>query len=226
MFSHSRASQSGEHYCAPGLKRHAILLSICLLLIASAQPAAASSRSVNLAEMTSSAGRIVHGRVAEVRAGRHPQYQQFEVTFVTLDVIEMLKGAAAGRVTFMQYAGGDGMVRNSHMPQYKVGEEVVLFLYPESRYGLTSPIGEGQGKFLVRKDARTGQQVLQNERGNRALFERLDTDALQVRMALNRTERGLLAQPQGAAEFTPFRSLVRKMATANAAAKPLPTSEK
>ena len=32
----------------------------------------------------------------------------------------------------------------------EVGEESLLFLYPESALGFTAPVGLGQGKFLVR----------------------------------------------------------------------------
>lgn len=198
-------------------------LMLCLTLVIFTTVAEANSRAANLAEMTSSAGRVVHGRIAEVRAGTHPNYNNITVTFVTLDVIEMLKGAAASRITFMQFAGGNGLIRNFHLPQYTVGEEVVLFLYPESSYGFTSPVGEGQGKFLVRPNAQ-GQRALLNEQGNRALFERLDASKMQSRLSLNQTERGLLAQPGGAFEMGSFNSVVRKLAVSKLSPKQLSTN--
>jgi hypothetical protein len=190
-----------------------------LALSASAASTLASSRSVNLAELTASSGRIVHGRIAEVRAGRHPTYSHLEVTFVTLEVIEMLKGTPARRVTFMQYGNSQGGIRSFHLPRYTVGEEVVLFLYPESRSGFTSPVGEGQGKFLVRHDPLLGRRALLNERGNRALFERLDLTKMPSRLTLDQAEREVLAQERGAAEFESFRSLVRKLAVSQRGTK-------
>jgi hypothetical protein len=34
-------------------------------------------------------------------------------------------------------------------PRYRIGERVVLFLYPLSLLGLTSPVADGRGRFLV-----------------------------------------------------------------------------
>ncbi len=173
----------------------------------------ANSRSVNLAEMTSHAGRIIHGRVIEVRDGVHPQQQRLAVTFVKVQTVEMLKGSAAREVTFMQY----GNSRNqyvAHMPSYSVGEEVVLFLYPESKLGFTSPVGQGQGKFVVRQDTRSGQRVLRNEQMNYALFARLNPGKVNSRLTLNKAERETVAQPESRAstgiEVQTFCSLVRK----------------
>lgn len=196
------------------------LICFCTLLIFSAAslPAFAISRHVNLNELTAGAGRIVHGRIAEVRRGVHPDYSHIAVTFVTLDVVETLKGAAAGRITFMQFAGAtQGQAHNYHLPKYMVGEEVVLFLYPESRYGFTSPVGEGQGKFLVSNDLRTGRRALMNERGNQLLFEPLKTEKAMSRLKLSAAERTMIAQSNGAADFDAFRSLVRKLAAGGAA---------
>lgn len=193
--------------------RIAFLLTFLTLL---SFPGLANSRSVNLAEMTSHAGRVVHGRVVEVREGVHPLHEQVAVTFLKVQVIEMLKGGAAREVTFMQY-GNSTQQYVAHLPKYSVGEEVVLFLYPESKLGLTSPVGQGQGKFVVRNDVRSGQRVLLNEHLNRALFARLDTVKVTSKLALSSTEQAAVAQPEGRAgaglDVSTFRSLVRKFAT-------------
>lgn len=178
-------------------------------------PAFANTRSINLAEMTSHAGRIVHGRVIEVREGIHPQHERMAVTFIKIQVTEMIKGATAREVSFMQY-GNSSTQYIADMPKYAVGEEVVLFLYPESKLGLTSPVGQGQGKFLVRDDVRSGQRRLVNDRANFALFARLDTAKMTSTLTLNKAEREAIAQPDGRTnsglEISAFRSLVRKIA--------------
>ncbi|MFN0119366.1 MAG: hypothetical protein ACKV2V_02575 [Blastocatellia bacterium] len=195
------------------------LLILCGLLLFAplAQTASAISRHVPLEEMTTGAGRIVHGRVADSRPGTHPQYSHIAVTFVTLEVIDMIRGNAARQVTFMQFgaeaARSGGASHNFHLPRYLTGEEVVLFLYPESQYGFTSPVGEGQGKFLVSHDARTGRPALMNDRGNRDLFTALRTEKMQTRLRLSSAERSLVTQQGGALDLEHFRSLVRKMAT-------------
>jgi hypothetical protein len=188
----------------------ALLLSLCVT-----SPVNAISRHVNLTELAAGAGRIVHARVTEVRQGTHPGYDHIAVTWVTLEVLETLKGRSESRVTFMQFAGGAGESRNFHLPRYSVDEEVVLFLYPESQYGFTSPVGEGQGRFLVRHDALTGKRTLVNDRGNRKLYEPLRASTAQSRLKLNSAERTLVTRENGAADLDTFRSLVRKLAANN-----------
>lgn len=188
-----------------------LLLSIAIFGTASF----ANTRAVNLSEMTSRAGRIVHGRVVEVRDGTHPKNEQIAVTFVKIQVTDMIKGEAVRDFTFMQY-GNSTHLYVVHLPRYSVGEEVVLFLYAESKLGFTSPVGEGQGKFVVRDNVRSGQRQLINEQLNRSLFDRLDAAKLNSKLSLNKAEREVVARPEGRAgeglEFGAFRSLVRKIA--------------
>jgi hypothetical protein len=75
-------------------------------------------------------------------------------------------------------------------------------------------VGQGQGKFVVRTDTRSGQRVLLNEHFNHALFARLDAAKVKSRLALSATEREVVAQPRAGAgmDVTTFRSLVRKFA--------------
>src|SRR5436190_16158123 len=122
------------------------------------RPAAAVGRRLDLATMTAHAGTIVAGRIVALRTGSHPQYHNIGALFVTLQVSETLKGSPTDRLTFMQFAGraaassAAGRVSMAQtlpdMPSYRVGEEVVLFLYPASSAGFTSPVGGEQGKYL------------------------------------------------------------------------------
>lgn len=47
--------------------------------------------------------------------------------------------------------------------RYRVGEQVLLFLYPPSKLGLTSPVGGGMGRFSVN---RGGELVLKPTQGS------------------------------------------------------------
>lgn len=139
-----------------------------LLAVLTAGPSDATRmRSVPLEERARKAERIVVGRVTGARVGTHPRYPRVVVTHVTLRVRETWKGAPAEVVTFMQFgdaAGGtpkerEGRVRMPRipgLPTYTVGEEVLLFLFPPSDAGLTSPVGGAGGKIRVRRDAATG----------------------------------------------------------------------
>jgi hypothetical protein len=104
--------------------------------------------------LTNSSGRIFRGEcvgvqsgVAEVAGARVP------VTTYTFRVAEHLKGRGGDTVTFQQAGasnpGPRDLGRLVGLPTYALGAEYVLFLLPESRAGLTSPTGAGEGAFLI-----------------------------------------------------------------------------
>ena len=72
--------------------------------------------------------------------------------------------------------GSPGASEVEGVPSFRPGEEVIVFLYPESSAGLTSPVGLGQGKFTVRRD-KHGARFAFNDMGNRGLFRGLSTQA-------------------------------------------------
>jgi hypothetical protein len=140
-------------------------------------PAGAMNRPVNLVTMTERAGTIVSGRITALHAGSHPRYRNIGVLYVTVKASEVLKGQPAETVTFMQFTGrlmddngGKGLTE-AHplpdMPSYRVGEEVVLFLYPPSSAGFTSPVGGEQGKLRVQRRAGEPVTVIRDG-GNRS----------------------------------------------------------
>lgn len=166
-----------------------------------------------LAELVAEAGTIVAGRVVEVRQGRHPDYRNIVVTFVTLDVAEAFKDTggkvqpgARPRLTFMQF-GNPRTLPIHDLPLYRPGEEVVLFLYPESQYGFTSPVAGGQGKFIIERDLRTGTRRVVNGINNSNLLRGLEAE----RLGLSSMERAALGHTRGALPYDLFASLVRKL---------------
>jgi hypothetical protein len=95
------------------------------------------------------------------------------------------------------------------LPAHRVGEEVLLFLYPESQYGFTSPVGAGQRKFVVGDDPVLKQRVLVNSVDNAHLFS--TADAIRFKRALSPKEQMLLQRERGPAPYEEFLSLVRKL---------------
>ena len=76
---------------------------------------------------------------------------------ITFQVEQGLKGVPSGRTfTIRQWAG----MWNDNL-RYKAGDRVVLFLYPPSKLGLTSPVGGARGKFVLDQH---GQVLLGMER--------------------------------------------------------------
>jgi hypothetical protein len=167
----------------------------------------AQVKRVSLSEMVAASGTVVTGRVVGVREGRHPNYTNIVVTFVTVEVSEMLKGAAKNitRHEFMQF-GGTGLTRIQDMPSYRVGEDIMLFLYPESEQGFTSPVGGGQGKFQINQDTQTGERSVNQALPNARLFDGLKTQKLTT------AERALVRRSETAMDYRAFSSLVKRLA--------------
>jgi len=102
---------------------------------------AASSRSLNLIQMTEAAGSIVSGRVLEVRHTIDSN-TRLPVQIVSLVVQQRLKGDGGETFVFKQFDDQTGA--------YAECDDVLLFLYPASRLGLTSAVGLGQGNFRMK----------------------------------------------------------------------------
>jgi hypothetical protein len=64
---------------------------------------------------------------------------------ITFHVQTAIRGASAGKsLTITQWIG-----LWSSGQRYRVGERLLLFLYPRSRLGLTSCVASGMGRFAV-----------------------------------------------------------------------------
>lgn len=162
--------------------RSGILSLSAAVLIASASvaPAFASRvRILSLEEMTQHAARVFSGRCVQVRVHRDPTLER-TVTLVTFEVDRAVKGAGPKRLT-VKLLGDQRAVKEKGrgiegVPRFLEGEEVILFLYGDSRSGLTSPVGFGQGKFTVVND-KQGRKVALNGLGNETLFRGLSSEA-------------------------------------------------
>lgn len=189
---------------------------IALSALCSARPAAAIGRRLDLAAMTKQAGTIVTGRIVGLREGRHPQYRNIRVLNVTVQVGQMIKGTAGSQFTFMQFGGlaATGSSGKSlsmaqslpDLPAYRVGEEVVLFLYPASNVGFTSPVGGDQGMFLVRRQPGQPTTVI-SEGGNQSLAADRP-----VSSHLSPNQQKLLEHPGSALDFKTFLGTVKSLA--------------
>lgn len=139
----------------------------------------------DLLELYRRAGTIFHGRCLskkEVLDGEPVPYTKY--TFLVLEAVKGLKDAQGKtpKSITSRHAGVETALRRPDglesppfrlgVPEYAVGEEVVLFLTEESSVGLCAPVGLSQGKFRVTK--KDGGTFVKNRHGNRRLFEKLD----------------------------------------------------
>jgi hypothetical protein len=165
----------------------------------------------------------VHGRVLELREEPHPQYSNVRTLLVKLEVVNNLRGAPGRTFTFRQHlAGGRSgwftrrgkavtpKLTLSNTVQYRPGREVLLFLYPASKVGLTSPVGGIQGRFRVVRDSKGRSRVI-NGVENRGLFEGVETTAQKRGIKLSRENVRILRQRSGPVETGSFLNLVRTL---------------
>lgn len=165
-------------------------------------------RPVNLAYLAQRADIIVQGRIVEARYEGMPNYPHIPTVLVTLEVERMLRGPETTRFTFRQF------LLSSHMRAgknaYRVGQRLLLFLPAPSRVGLSSPIGQEQGRFHILRDA-SGRENVQNEMGNAGLFKNVATEAEMSGVALSQEEAQVAATPRGPIALHELVSLVEHL---------------
>ncbi|HVO81433.1 MAG TPA: hypothetical protein VMT28_11915 [Terriglobales bacterium] len=101
-----------------------------------------------LSQLSRKAGYIFAGTVTAVERIAPTSADKLGVMRVSFQVDEAIRGVQAGQtLTIREWAGlwesGEG---------YRPGDRLVLFLYPPSKLGLTSPVGGPAGRFSVDND--------------------------------------------------------------------------
>lgn len=103
------------------------------------------SRPVVLSQMSRAAGMIFSGQVTAIARRHASGGNAIETVDVTFRVERAIRGVKKGQIlTVAQWAGVW-----SRGERYRVGQRLLLFLYPPSRLGLTSSVGGALGRFTV-----------------------------------------------------------------------------
>lgn len=98
-----------------------------------------------LARLSRNAGYIFSGTVLSVERMTPADTRSVATMQVRFRVDHALLGVRTGEVfTIREWAG---LWESGE--RYRPGERLVLFLYPSSKLGLTSPVGGSQGRFAV-----------------------------------------------------------------------------
>ena len=139
-----------------------LLLVVALTLCAVSSAAQTSiltslSNSPDLQQITRKAGLIFTGTVVAVTPIRERDADQISSVEVTFQVEQALRGPKAGqRFSIREWPGlwlsGE---------RYRIGQRMMIFLYPPSRAGLTSPVGGGAGRFDIDRDGRISVKPVQ-----------------------------------------------------------------
>jgi hypothetical protein len=135
-------------------------LASCLFLCVSAALHATVIVPIEFRELVATAPVIVHGQVVDVRSRWVDGRRSLE-TFVTVAAAGYLKGNLGEQVTFRTPGGQMGRYRTVFVgaPQFRTGDEVVLFLKRAGPANLYV-VGLSQGAFRVVTDPRTGERMV------------------------------------------------------------------
>lgn len=96
------------------------------------------------------AGMIFSGTVTNIQRRPAIRGETVETVAVTFHVESAIRGTTPGRdLTITQWIG-----LWSSGQRYRVGERVLLFLYPNSKLGLTSLVGGTLGHFAIDRNGR------------------------------------------------------------------------
>ena len=188
---------------------HRLLAAIALAtaFLGLAGPAdAASVRPLALDEIIDGAAVSFEGTCVENRVERDSN--GFIVTYTTFSVKDALKGEVGPTHTIKQIGGvlaSEGIAyKVDGVPSFAVGHDYVLFLHGVSTIGFSSPVGLGQGRFMIHRDE-TGAKVT-NGRDFRSMAA--GTDGLKLPAA---TAKALAdsRQPVGQMDLEEFKTVVR-----------------
>jgi len=135
-----------------------LLFLLCLPVWLAAQQIQIKT-SPSLQRMMRPAGYIFAGTVQAIAYEPATIPGEVPTVRITFRVEQGLRGTQAGTsLTIREWAG----LWNAG-ERYHTGERVVLFLYPVSKVGLTSPVGASQGRFSVDP---SGRVILDREQAS------------------------------------------------------------
>ena len=151
-------------------RRIALLETAALLLFGAALRATSLAR-MSVAEMAHASSSIVRARCVSSSV----RWEEGEIwTFTDFEIEESWKGAAAARTRFtVRLLGGrlgEITSRVSGVPQFRPGEDVVLFLEPAPR-GNFNVVSWSQGTFRIRHDLRSGADLITQDTASIPVFD-------------------------------------------------------
>jgi hypothetical protein len=158
------------------------VLSISTLLILSTHVSVFANKvkPMNLESLAKSAERVFVGECIEIKTGRDPE-SKLLATWYTFQIMDGIKGEFGETYVLKQYGGSDGeLTVNSPSVTYKKGEQLVIFLYGESKLGFSSAVGIQQGKFSIKEIARSGTKYVTNGMPALILFENMENTIIPI----------------------------------------------
>lgn len=163
---------------------------------------AQSVKSLSFQKIIDKSGVIVHGVVSKVESGTD-SLTGLICTWTTVEATEWLFGDnGESTLTFKQFGGVDKKRDATQTCENVIlypGEEVLLCLYPQSKWGFTSPIGVHQGIFRALRDPNRSDATLANGSPAAILFpgdeKTPSSPSMQAKTAKRETDSAALLAP-------------------------------
>ena len=102
--------------------------------------------------------KIFSGTVLQIEHRNSDSSSALATTEIRFHVDQAIRGVSRGQLIEVNEWAGLWQAGE----RYRPGERVLLFLYPPSKLGLTSPVGQGAGRFTV---DRTGRVIVKGPVG-------------------------------------------------------------
>ena len=134
----------------PAPLRLYVLLLCCLSPVLAVGLPQSSAFMPDLRGLTRQSGYIFAGTVMSVERVAPKSANSVAVMRVTFRVDQAIRGVRAGQLFAIHE--WTGLWESG--TRYRVGEHLLLFLYPPSRLGLTSPVSGGFGRFPMDNNGR------------------------------------------------------------------------
>jgi hypothetical protein len=144
------------------LSRAARLILVVLCMAAASLAAATSVRQQTLEQLSAEAHVIVRGRVAEITT-RQASGRQPVTTIIKIAVENQFKGAKISSLEIEQAGGaqGDVSLGLAGSPEFYLGEDLIVLLKRQRSGGFVI-VGGKQGKFTVKTEPKTNNQVVED----------------------------------------------------------------
>lgn len=170
---------------------------LAVILVSICRPGSITATTIvstNLAQLSETAEKAFVVRIDSVVVGEHNGQPCDVITGLVTDTV-FGDVTTSDVITWHQFRFSQRVALPA-MPAYQSGKEYLIFLSgPGTGAGLRSPIGLGQGAFLVGRNEATGAATIQNQYRNATLTRGLDITKVAEAMADgNAAARGLSAE--------------------------------
>jgi hypothetical protein len=143
-------------------------------------------------------GMIFSGTVLEVRSARFGESGRIPVVRIRLRVDHPIVGVQSRRTLIIREWAGAWSEHPMHP-----GQRVLLLLYPQSRLGLTSPVGGSVGQVSLSEENTIVQRTAVLERQNSAQLRRSTGNDRGSRITLSQLERSIRNARRGLPPTSP-----------------------